>query len=158
MFSLLCPINNSDLSNVLKSSILKKWIDLMANSFVRAWVDQLNLRQELCKIHSFTSTEMRDFLLMTSIGNQKRKRALFYESLLNEETTTFCQYHHNHHHPNLNSNWSDNTQYVRWAPIWRTMLYRLITLEFSRPFNFLDFPIIFRTSLLLRIFEKPFGQ
>ena len=47
--TLLRSINNSNVSDTLKKAVFSKWISIRANAFVRAWVDQVKLKQQLNK-------------------------------------------------------------------------------------------------------------
>ena len=43
--SITCRIENESLKNILKSEVLKKWINIRGNAFVKAWVDIVKKKQ-----------------------------------------------------------------------------------------------------------------
>ena len=47
--TLLRSVGSSTVSDILKKAVLSKWISIRANAFVRAWIDQLKLKQQLDK-------------------------------------------------------------------------------------------------------------
>ena len=47
--TLMRSVTNQEVAKFLKKLVLSKWINIRANAFVKAWVDQLKLKQQLDK-------------------------------------------------------------------------------------------------------------